>query len=162
MRGEHGISGIIFHICYLLSIFCSFLIVNAYDQEPQNSLDLGEFILKSANANYFDLIENQRSKFCFDCMLVHKHQMYHCKKGGNCILGYQKYSQLFGKSIGAHNYLIYYINCIFALIISLIWFRQSIWSMVNRMEVDTQNSYLLFWLDGSAKLFTFSKVLSTF
>jgi hypothetical protein len=116
--------------------------------------------LKSANANYFDLIENQRSKFCFDCMLVHKYQMYHCSKGKTCILGYQKYSQIFGKSIGAQNYLIYYTNCIFALIISFIWFRQSIWSMVNRMEVDTKKDILIFWIDGVFKLWGFSKLLA--
>lgn len=160
LREKRGFSDLVFHLFWFLSFTCTFLLLHSYDPSPSNSSDLYDFILKNTNTNNYELIDNSRTNFCFDCMVVHKVQMFHCKKGKGCIQGYQKYSQMFGKSVGAHNYLIYYLNCVFALVMTFLWIRQSIWSMVNRVEVDINRYRLIFWLDAMFKLWSYSKVLA--
>ena len=162
---------LIFHLMWITSAIQTYILIkrcNAEDDLPPDQESLPDFILRVFNAKKFEEIETNRKNYCFDCMNVnHKRQelrINHCSntEWQQCTTNFQKYSKLFGKSIGNSSFRIYFCNTFCSLILSFLWVRQSIWAMYGSLKAESKDteSWLFFWLEAQLQLWYHSIIFS--
>lgn len=149
----------LFHVFGVMSAAMTFILLQRDGTEiteKSGRQDLSQYILKACENYQYEDIDSQRGNFCFDCMVVHKsdetRQIRHCSQGDKCVAGFQMYSNIFGKSIGAHNHQLYYFNLLFAFLFASTLLRQSFWSMYWALDVDPEQFGCFFYLDSMIKL----------